>query len=630
MPRPRLLYALLLLLTSSLFAYADDFSKLPKCSTEKINSDDCAVYIDRKFPIIMPTFPMHPGKHIVVVLYDAFHFETVSLDPTTAQAFEGTDQGAGLVTAAVPNFKGFIGTTTTQGMVQALNHNWDYIVPKGLNAPTAAEQAAAQKVQADLDTLKGYLVADSTVATTKVQTQIDNVTVIYSQLKEVQNTVPRPVRAKDEEEKRGQGVPNWTPKPWPYPSPDPKVPNNQTLQYKQWRGLLLYELNGDDYDTDTLGDLPSPKPGELPTPVPVNAIGGISKLQLSLPVAPKDTSSAPVCGTKVCIFQTKNFDDLAKKVNPEINALTNDTDKTAFRAKLQKLLDQKASVSTALLADNISFGKVLTDLQSYYWNISEWTGDTAQTSIPLNANKISDEPMFLGRISDPTSKDKSLIQYVAPYKALGRQITYTVNVVNQVATSSASVATSTQKTAVVTITALYADPHFEVSSGAFFSSLANRSFANVTTVSISPNGTPTPVDIRIVKTTSHPEVLPYVAANYRLFRERAWPDQRRFASYATVAVALNPYNTLPEFAGGLSFSWRSIMISPLYHLGHSTHLTQGEAPGQIYCIYGAPAGNDPPACASSPPTPVTKTYWTNAIALGIGVRIPNLFSSTNH
>ncbi len=625
MPCPRLFYALYLLLTSSLFAYADDFSKLPKCSTEKINSEDCAVFIDRKFPIIMPTFPMRPGKHIVVVLYDAFHFETVSLDPTTAQAFEGTDQGAGLVTSAIPNFKGFVGSTAVQGYDLALR-DFAFVGPKEgaqLTAKQAADAKAAKAVQDELDKLRADLKAEAGVAATKVQKQIDDVTIIYAQLKEVQIAVPRPVKKDSEEEKRGLGVPRWTPKPWPYQGQNPDAKINQTIEYKKWRGTLLYELNGDDYDTVTLGPIPSDS-------APTNAIGGITALQMTLPIPPKDASTLATCTVPSCVFDTTGFDTELPKAQAAINALTNEDDKKTLQAKLKKLTDQKTNILAGLLADTVSFTKVLADLQSYYWNISQWTGETDLTKIPLDSDKFSDEPMFLGRIPDPTSKDKSLIQYVAPYKALGRQITYSVNVVNQVATSSASVATTAQKTAIVTITALYADPHFEVSSGAFFSSLANRSFANVTTVSISPNGTPTPVNIKIVKTTTHPEVLPYVAANYRLFRERAWPDQRRFASYATLAVALNPYNTLPEFAGGLSFSWRSIMISPLYHLGHSTHLTQGEAPGQIYCVYGAPAGNDPPACASAPPTPVTKTYWTNAIALGIGVRIPNLFSSTNH
>ena len=71
---------------------------------------------------------------------------------------------------------------------------------------------------------------------------------------------------------------------------------------------------------------------------------------------------------------------------------------------------------------------------------------------------------------------------------------------------------------------------------------------------------------------------------------------RRGAVYLTAGVALNPYDTQVEYAGGLSFSWRYLMISPLYHLGHATHLIDGETVGQTWCDYGGTA-----TATSSPP-----------------------------
>ena len=181
----------------------------------------------------------------------------------------------------------------------------------------------------------------------------------------------------------------------------------------------------------------------------------------------------------------------------------------------------------------------------------------------------------------------------------------------------------------IAITTLYAEPKFEVSAGAFLSWLPNRSFANKTEVTIK-KGVPTATDVKIDMTkTVPPLVIPFPAANYRISPEYDWLGGRRKAFSATLGVGLNSSNTQVEYVGGFSFSWRYLMFSPLYHLGHGTHLTQGEEVGQIWCVYGAASGSNPPACGGSPPSPTTKTYWTGAFALGISVRVPTTFSSSN-
>jgi hypothetical protein len=187
----------------------------------------------------------------------------------------------------------------------------------------------------------------------------------------------------------------------------------------------------------------------------------------------------------------------------------------------------------------------------------------------------------------------------------------------------------------VTITMLYAEPRFEVSAGAFLSRLNNRTFSNITDVTIT-NGTPIPANVKLIETkTTRPLIIPFAAGNYRMSSEFTWPGWlggRRGAIYGTFGVGLNPYNTQVEYFGGFSISWRYLMISPVYHLGHDTHLTQGEQVGQIWCQYGggATATSSPPACAGSPPAPSTKTFWTGAFAVGISVRVPTTFTSTNH
>jgi hypothetical protein len=144
--------------------------------------------------------------------------------------------------------------------------------------------------------------------------------------------------------------------------------------------------------------------------------------------------------------------------------------------------------------------------------------------------------------------------------------------------------------------------------------------------------TPTPTDVKITETTTNPPLLlPYYAAHYRISPEFTWFGRRRGAIYVTGALAVNPYLTELDYGAGFSVSWRYLIFSPLYHLGHSTHLTQGEQVGQIWCVYSssASATTVPPSCAGAPPAPTTKNYFTGAFALGIGVRIPTTYSSTN-
>jgi hypothetical protein len=263
--------------------------------------------------------------------------------------------------------------------------------------------------------------------------------------------------------------------------------------------------------------------------------------------------------------------------------------------------------------------KISTDMQSLLTNI-------------LMARDTVHDPIPVGVISGPGSlnRPKDEKKILAPYKALGPQIVYTLNAQNEVANSLLTLPTAAQKQAVVTITTLYAEPKFEVSAGAFLSWLPNRSFANKTEVTIK-NGVPTPTDVKTDMTkTVPPLVIPFAAANYRISPEYDWLGGRRKALYATLGVGLNSYNTQVEYVGGFSFSWRYLMFSPLYHLGHGTHLTQGEEVGQIWCVYGAASGSNPPACGGSPPSPTTKTYWAGAFALGISVRVPTTFSSSNH
>jgi len=135
-------------------------------------------------------------------------------------------------------------------------------------------------------------------------------------------------------------------------------------------------------------------------------------------------------------------------------------------------------------------------------------------------------------------------------------------------------------------------------------------------------------EIQISETKTRPDVVPFVAGHVRLGNDFIVPiDHRRGAIYATGWIGLNPYNTLPEYGFGPTFSWRSIMLSALYDRTHDTRLTQGAYVGQILCTPNPPTGSTLPSCATPPASPTTQTFGTNAFAFGISVRFPTVFAA---
>jgi hypothetical protein len=207
--------------------------------------------------------------------------------------------------------------------------------------------------------------------------------------------------------------------------------------------------------------------------------------------------------------------------------------------------------------------QAIPDLQTMVTKISA----DMQTILPnISTPAIPDaDPALLGVIPPPPSGDRPAAQkFLATYNALAPQMTFTLNAQNEVANSFLSLPAATQKQAIATITVLYASPRFEVSSGVFFSLLPNSTFSNYTGVAVT-GGVPGATYVKIDMTkTVPPLVIPFVGANYRISPEFTWLGGRRGALYATGAIALNPYNTQVEYAGGLSVSWRYLMFGPLF------------------------------------------------------------------
>jgi hypothetical protein len=199
-----------------------------------------------------------------------------------------------------------------------------------------------------------------------------------------------------------------------------------------------------------------------------------------------------------------------------------------------------------------------------------------------------------------------------------RKVTYSLNSLNLISNSQQGIPDQTKKKALATFTLNFAETspkesakslrspfRWEASAGAFFSTLPIRSFA---VAPVFTNGVIT--DKKIVQNVLHPTVVPFAAGNFRLTNDLPW-GRWKSNFYWTGAVGINPNTVSADFATGLSFAWRALMVSALAHFGHAVELTQGLHVGESL---GASFSGSLP----------TQTYWTTSFAVGVSVRIPSL------
>jgi hypothetical protein len=591
---------------------------LPACSTEKVNGN-CFVNIDRTNPITMPTFQMRRGARITVYVFHPFPFEALTLDPGAAQAFEGSDQAAALVNALAPIAKGGVfGLTNsyTTASVELASQSNDLMLTLSHNLELAPPQdpdtQRAQDILAEIKTLNQILTG--TVA--PLTSYFAETEGIYAAAREIESPAPRPIADLQATNLRKNGVPS----PWD--------------SYADWRRYQMANIVKQGEDTTALYALlpvPCQKPANAATNQPADPPPPTGPwLPPARQCQPPYTTTQP-SPTPLSIPAT--FDSTYGQLTNNLANLPTDKPDHETYQKIQTLkaqLDErKAQVSRAIETYGVVLPGIITkvssDMQTLLTNISV-------------AVDVQRYPVRVGVIPSPVSaghRNGGEQKVLAPYNQLAPQTVYTLNAQNEIANPLLGLPSSTQKQSLVTITLLYAEPRFEVSAGAFLSWLNNRTFSNNTDVTIT-NGRPVPSDVKIIETkTTRPLIIPFAAGNYRISPEFTWPGWlggRRGALYGTLGIGLNPYNTQVEYFGGFSISWRYLMFSPVYQLGHGTHLTQGEQVGQIWCQYGggATATSSPPLCAGAPPAPSTKNYWTGAFALGISVRIPTTFNSTNH
>jgi hypothetical protein len=604
---------------------------LPRCSTEKVNGD-CYVNINRFYPYSYPGFMIKPKSSVTVNVFNPFGFEKLTLETSApANIYEGTDQFGSLVTAISPGLKGTTidGTTFHNMLADDINlnvANFTNLTPP----PTQTASDLETKIKAEETDLKNLL--DSAVTTyinpyTAYKNQTNE---IYRQVRLVSLAAPRPVHDPDQ-----RAIDQEVFEPELVKHPDQQgpcfSPSDPWHTYGTWRQCMIKDLLIQGNTGSILWSLFPNKcqakdqpwgPWTVPTPT----------------CNPAADTVEPSHGPQIDDSYQSKYTTLAS----DLAALAALHDPNSNYQKLKEtadFLDQRHSYITSFLAGILgavpaTLTKISTDMQNFY---------IALLNAPPSDQPT--KPINLGTVYGPSALDpteKKVRKYLGVPIGLAPAITYNVNGQNLVTNTLLSAPATTQRTLVAAIPLTFANPRFETSAGVFLSFLNNRTFANTTDVAVTTTTTPTgpvqtpaPTDIKITETvTNKPLLIPYYAAHFRIAPEWIYPQWmggRRGAFYLTGALGINPYQTDLEYAAGFGISWRYLMFSPVYHLGRSTHLTNLEQVGQIYCVYSTTATSmtTPPACVGSPPAPTTKNYLTGAFAIGIGVRIPTTFSSTN-
>jgi hypothetical protein len=591
---------------STLTAHAQD----ARCSTEKVNHIDCTFTLDRRYPVTFPTLQMAHGKKVKVIVNNPLPFETLTLDETGATLLPGTDQGATLVPLAIPQLAGFTWSNATIPSGRVPGPAPKAIVPGPTpeaappTSPIIDEQLAAlDKILAD-------------TITKAIQLHLDDlryqVTTIYAQLSQVLSPLPRPLSPAPPP---GAVVPAPTPAVAECRVAHPNVPlpplvasdtPNPWECYPDWRRWLKCEIAGICTSETT-----------QPQPIPMsgfqNALGTINTIQSQLP-----SGSTPPANP---LFDQKGFDALVQSTQELIGVLADPAERQRYKNELQEKVDAENDIVTWMAVLSNALSGVQKDFMTYYQNIELATG-ALLASTPPEVPPAVPSPVVLGEIFDPRAASGNATPYP---RFLGRQVVFSVNAVNQIATGRASVTTSSAKTSLVTVTVIYADPIFEGSAGVIFSFVHNRTFSNETVGTAPAGSTFVPGDVIIQETKPEPEIVPFVAGNWRLGPDFTWPDHRRGAFYATVYLGLNPDTKLPEYGLGPTVSWRSLMLSAFYERVHDTRLIGGETVGEILCAPAA--GSSPPAYASTPSAPVANPFATNAFGIALSVRVPTTFAA---
>ena len=332
-----------------------------RCSTEIINTVDCFVIVDRRYPVTLPATQMHPGKSIWVILNNPLPFETVSLDWTSSAAQPGTEQLASLLTTAIPDLKGLTGAPVINLAPQA-------VAPPvgggagGHYAGVFLNPDLLPEIDVELQTMAAILQAAQNALPPKDKLKTyPHILAVYAQLNQAIAPLPKPGSGGPQAFAPPQQAPQ-TPSPW--------------ADYGHWRMVLLCELAGGSVDgTDC-------KVGAVPTdPAFLNVLGDIAALQAGLPSTP------PAPAPTNPLFDQSTFDVLAKRVQGQIlklkirpgPAAPNDT--ADIKNRNDRLVSEQAD-ENSLLARLSALAATLTRTKGFHDLLPEHQSCAGQPAGP--------------------------------------------------------------------------------------------------------------------------------------------------------------------------------------------------------------------------------------------------------
>jgi len=161
-------------------------------------------------------------------------------------------------------------------------------------------------------------------------------------------------------------------------------------------------------------------------------------------------------------------------------------------------------------------------------------------------------------------------------------------------------------TPLATAVMVWNDTRWEVSAGAIFSWLENRTFQYVPVVIDGQPQLDAAGKVRqiVAETTTQPMVVPFALLHYRL--AEAPISGRRLGLLATGGIGVNAGSGTADFAFGGSVSYRVLVLSALIHQGRDLRLSNGVVTGSEL------AGN---------PTLATERFWRRTKAIGASLRV---------
>ncbi|MBB5337830.1 hypothetical protein [Tunturiibacter gelidoferens] len=329
------------------------------------------------------------------------------------------------------------------------------------------------------------------------------------------------------------------------------------------------------------------------------AIRAIHKIELPLPVSACEDTTRDALDPWLKTASWRA--DVLKNLNDALNPLNSAI--PGFETRIKEIRGQ---IDTIILSVNGTEYDVLTKNQKQLTEAeSALTLMQSQLSdLQSEAGKIPDQgkqqPLF---VTDLQRKDKNYeiqvwsLNYVNKLGAVAKRVSAD-KYVGPDSVSFAGLADTPNKQTISTVNVQFEpDTRFELSTGFLVPVTPYHSYAAAQSASATAP---------VVQKTDTYTVVPAAFFNFLLGKELVVSKQR-MAFFFTGAVGYTPATSSVALAIGPSFSWRSIVLSPLADFSRDTKLTGGWTVGQSLGTATAP---------------MTTSVWEVKPAIGISVRIP--------